>query len=192
MHNSNANLSETKAGFGMWIYIMSDCVLFAALFATYAVLNGQTFGNATPKEIVDLPYALLETLVLLTSSFTCGLALIASQKNKKDWMLGLLFATFLLGATFVGLEAHEFSKLISEGHGPQQSAFLSSFFALVGTHGLHVSIGLLWLLILMIYVAIKGLSERGKEKLFLFSLFWHFLDIVWICIFTFVYLFGLL
>jgi cytochrome o ubiquinol oxidase subunit 3 len=107
-------------------------------------------------------------------------------------MLASLVLTFLLGATFIGLEAHEFTKLITEGHGPQHSAFLSSFFTLVGTHGLHVSIGLLWLLVLMVYIGMRGLHGRSREKLFIFSLFWHFLDIVWICIFTFVYLFGVL
>ncbi len=185
----SAKLTE-RVTFGFWVYLMSDCVLFAGLFATYAVLHNATFGGPSIETIVDLPYVMVETILLLTSSFTIGLALFAAHANKKTLALLGLGATLLLGLGFLGLEVTEFIKLISEGHGPNTSAFLSSFFTLLGTHGLHVFMGSIWMLVLMAHVALKGLQEGSMRKLMCLALFWHFLDIIWIFIFTFVYLFG--
>lgn len=175
---------------GLWVYIMSDCILFAGLFAAYAVLHSATAAGPSAAQIFDRPYVFVETLILLTSSFTCGLALIASRAGRKMSTWIALGATFLLGAAFLGLEIHEFAGLIADGHSWQQSAFLSSFFTLVGTHGLHIFVGLLWLVGIFIHLAIRGVSKESSTSITYFSLFWHFLDIVWICIFSFVYLFG--
>jgi cytochrome o ubiquinol oxidase subunit 3 len=179
-----------KATFGFWVYLMSDCVLFAALFATFAVLRAETFGAPSLGDIVDLPYALAETMLLLTSSFAMGLALLAAHAGRKNLTLLALAATLCLGLGFLGMESAEFAKLIAEGHGPDRSAFLSSFFALLGTHGLHVAAGSVWMLVAMAHVALRGLQEGTVRKLACLGLFWHFLDIIWIFIFTFVYLFG--
>jgi cytochrome o ubiquinol oxidase subunit 3 len=184
------DLTNDKVVFGLWIYILSDCVLFAALFATYAVQQGQIFGGPTPGQIFSLPNALLETLLLLTSSFTCGLALLGAHANKKGLTLATLTATLLLGGTFVALEISEFRQLLIAGNSWQQSGFLSAFFTLVGTHGLHVTLGLLWMLVLMVHIYMRGTTTDNTRKLMAFSIFWHFLDIIWIFIFTFVYLFG--
>lgn len=175
---------------GLWVYIMSDCILFAGLFAAYAVLHTATAAGPTAAEIFDRPYVLIETLILLTSSFTCGLALVAARTGRRAGTWMALGATFLLGLAFLGLELREFAGLIAEGHGWQQSAFLSSFFTLVGTHGLHIFVGLLWLIGIFIHLAVRGVSKESSASITYFSLFWHFLDIVWICIFSFVYLFG--
>jgi cytochrome o ubiquinol oxidase subunit III len=171
---------------------MSDCVLFAGLFATYAVLYTQTFGHASIQDIVSLPYVALETLLLLTSSFTIGLALLAAHAGKKTLAILALATTLLLGLGFLGMEVNEFVHVIGEGDGPSQSAFLSSFFTLVCTHGLHVALGSVWMLVLVLHVAYRGLVAGTLRKLACLALFWHFLDIVWIFIFTFVYLFGTL
>lgn len=176
--------------FGLWVYIMSDCVLFACLFAGYAVLHTETAGGATSMMLFDRSFVLTETLILLASSFTCGLAVLSAQKkNAFGAWLGLL-ATFALGAAFLGMELTEFMKLTAEGNGWGASAFLSSFFTLVGTHGLHIFVGLLWMLALFAHLAFRGATEGTSRGILYFSLFWHFLDIVWICIFSFVYLFG--
>ena len=194
MNNSSAITTTTtrndKTYFGFWTYLMTDIILFASLFATYAVLRNNTATGPTSHQIFDLPYVLIETLLLLTSSFVCGLALFAA-KSQRRLMAALLFgATFVLGATFVGLEVGEFASLVREGDSWQRSAFLSAFFTLVGTHGLHISAGLLWLVILGIQAMRFGLSESVMRRLTLFSMFWHFLDIIWIFIFTIVYLMG--
>ncbi len=181
-----------RVTFGFWVYLMSDCVLFAALFAVYAVLQGQTFGGATIYEITSLPFVLTETLILLTSSFVIGLALLAAHTGKKKATLAALVVTLVLGLVFLGMELSEFAHLIGEGNGPQRSAFLSAFFTLVGTHGLHIFFGSLWMLVLMMHVFKNGLSEEVLTKLACIGLFWHFLDIIWIFIFTFVYLVGAL
>ena len=186
------DLTNDKVVFGFWIYILSDCVLFAALFATYAVQQGQIFGGPTPGDIFNLPNALIETLLLLTSSFTCGLALLAAHANKKGLTLAAIATTLLLGLSFVALEIMEFKQLLADGHGWQQSGFLSAFFTLVGTHGLHVTVGMLWMLVLMVHIYLRGMTTGNLRKLIAFSIFWHFLDIIWIFIFTFVYMFGLL
>ncbi len=181
-----------RVTFGFWIYIMSDCVLFASLFATFAVLRTATFGGPSGGELFSLPFALVETLILLTSSFTVGLAMLAGYLGKKEWVLRALAATLLLGVSFLALELREFHSFVAEGHSWQESAFLSSFFALVGTHGFHVFLGSLWMLLLMTHISAYGLVGSTVRKLVLLGFFWHFLDIVWIFIFTFVYLYGLL
>ncbi|HVW82655.1 MAG TPA: cytochrome c oxidase subunit 3 [Candidatus Paceibacterota bacterium] len=177
--------------FGFFTYLMTDFVLFAALFAVYAVMRSGTFGGPEPWQIFDARFALAETLILLASSFTAGLALLAARRNSQLGTLAALGATFLAGGAFIALEVSEFARLAGAGAGPSRSAFLSAFFTLVGTHGLHVALGLLWLLALGIALARRGLTEGNLRKLALFSLFWHFLDIVWIFIFTIVYLLGI-
>jgi cytochrome o ubiquinol oxidase subunit 3 len=183
-------LSRTSIGF--WLYLMTDCLLFASLFATYAVLRTAVADGPAGQDIFELPLALSETIILLTSSFTCGLALIALQNKKINYLLMSLAATFVLGVAFLTLELNEFIKFVSEGHSWQQSAFLSSFFTLVGTHGLHILIGLIWLVVLVAVIAGRGLTSKVARQLTIFGLFWHFLDLVWIFIFTVVYLIGAL
>jgi len=178
--------------YGFWIYIMSDCVLFACLFATFAVLHSNTFGGPGAKELFSLPFVLWETLALLTSSFTCGLVMLALYKGYKKTALWCLFITFLLGLSFVAMELTEFHKLYMEGHDWSHSAFISSFFTLVGTHGLHVSFGLFWMIILAVQLVVYGINPATITKMRTFSLFWHFLDIVWVLLFTIVYLLGIL
>lgn len=184
--------SGSNSVFGFWIYLMSDCILFATLFATYAVLSGSFAGGPTGKDIFELPYVLTETFCLLISSFTYGMAMLAMNKGDQSSVMKWLAVTFFFGAAFIGMEINEFSHLISEGYGPDRSAFLSGFFALIGTHGLHVFSGLVWMIVLMIQVAQNGLTTTNQTRLMCLSLFWHFLDIVWICVFTVVYLMGVL
>jgi cytochrome o ubiquinol oxidase subunit 3 len=181
-----------KTIFGFWIYLMTDLIMFAALFATYAVLKGNTFGGPGSDELFSLNGALIETLLLLTSSFTCGLAMLALHNINKTKVLVWLGITFILGFSFLLMEMSEFRHLILEGNIPGRSAFLSAFFTLVGTHGLHIAIGLLWIGITMIVVWFKGLTPAMSSKISRLGLFWHFLDIVWIFIFAFVYLIGAL
>ncbi|MBU6491651.1 MAG: cytochrome o ubiquinol oxidase subunit III [Burkholderiales bacterium] len=181
-----------KTVFGFWVYLMSDCILFACIFATYAVLSNATAGGPTGKELFDLHYVLIETFCLLISSLTYGMAMLALNRADKAQVQLWLGVTFLLGLTFVGMEVHEFRHMILEGAGPGRSAFLSSFFTLVGTHGLHVSSGLLWMVVLMLQIGKKGLTATNSRRLMCLSLFWHFLDIVWIGVFTVVYLMGVM
>lgn len=191
-HHDHDAEARSKVLFGFWIYIMSDLIIFSCLFASYVVLHTHTFGGPAGKDLFDLNYVMIETFLLLTSSFTYGLAMLAEQKDKKSQVLGWLFITFLLGAGFIGMEINEFHHLISEGFGPSHSAFLSAFFGLVGTHGLHVTCGLIWMVMMMIQVARFGLTPMVSRKLACLSLFWHFLDIVWIFVFTVVYLMGVM
>lgn len=184
-HEAEAN---DRVLFGFWVYLMTDLLMFAVLFATYAVLHGNTFGGPGGRELFSLPLAFNETLILLTSSFTCGLGMIAARQYKKNEVLLWFGITFLLGLAFLSLEVKEFSEFIHEGLTWQSSAFLSSFFSLVGTHGLHITSGLLWMGICMVFILLRGLTKGTVRKLMLLSLFWHFLDIVWIFIFTIVYL----
>ncbi len=177
---------------GFWIYLMSDCLIFAALFATYAVLGTSYAGGPSQAELFKLPTVALNTSMLLLSSITYGFAMLAMAKGNKGATLIWLAITGLFGAAFVGLELQEFAELIRDGAGPQRSAFLSSFFALVGTHGLHVSIGIIWLITLMVQVGRKGLIQANRRRLMCLSLFWHFLDVIWIGVFSFVYLIGVL
>jgi cytochrome o ubiquinol oxidase subunit 3 len=181
-----------KTLFGFWAYLMTDLVLFATLFAAYAVLHNNTFGGPSGKDLFDMPFVLTETMLLLTSSFTAGLAMLAVYAKRKTLALSLLFITFLLGATFLGMELYEFNHLVHEGHSWRESAFLSAFFTLVGTHGLHILSGLIWVSVLMGQMLKKGITVHTTRRLALFSMFWHFLDIVWIFIFTIVYLMGVL
>lgn len=190
-HETEHNVTDTTV-FGFWVYILTDCMLFAGLFAAYAVLHTGTYASPSIKEITSLPFILAETLILLTSSFTCGLGMLAVQSKNKKMVLALFGATLILGLSFVGMELTEFSSLIREGSGPQQSAFLSSFFTLVGTHGLHVALGSLWMIVLMAQVFHRGVTPFTARRLTCLSMFWHFLDIIWIFIFTLVYLMGAL
>ena len=177
-------------GYGFWIFLLSDIVMFSAFFASYAVLVGQTAGGPSGRELFDLRNTGVETACLLLSSFTCGIASIGAQAHRGSWFYGAMAATFVLGAAFVGLEAREFAGLVARGAGPTRSAFLSAFFTLVGCHGLHVSAGLLWLLTMMAQVFAKGYRADILRRMLCFSLFWHALDIIWVGLFTMVYLMG--
>ncbi|MEJ2346686.1 MAG: cytochrome o ubiquinol oxidase subunit III [Gammaproteobacteria bacterium] len=184
--------SAANAAFGFWIYIMSDCILFAALFATFVVLSHNYAGGPTGAELFHLPYTLGETMFLLVSSVTYGFAMLAMYKGGRGAVLGWLAITFILGLGFITMELHEFHGLVMEGNGPDRSAFLSGFFTLVGTHGAHVTTGLVWMAVMMGQVMTKGLTPRVQSRLMRLSLFWHFLDIVWIGVFTVVYLMGVI
>jgi cytochrome o ubiquinol oxidase subunit 3 len=177
-----------KTLFGFWIYLMTDCILFGALFATYAVLHHNTNGGPVAAELFSLPLALIETLILLTSSFTCGISLLAAYRNHKILSMLSLACTFALGLAFLIMELKEFNALIEEGNSWQRSAFLSSFFALVGTHGLHITVGLIWIVVVMGQVIAKGFTLSTIRRFTCLSMFWHFLDVIWIFIFTIVYL----
>ncbi len=175
---------------GFWLYLMSDLVLFSAIFATYAVLGHNYAGGPTGKEIFHLPYAFGETMLLLFSSATYGMVMLKVHEGKRDQVLTWLAVTFLLGLGFICMEFREFHALIIEGNGPDRSAFLSAFFTLVGTHGTHVACGLVWMAIMVGQVVTKGLSTPVQSRLMRLSMFWHFLDIVWVAVFTIVYLMG--
>lgn len=176
--------------FGFWVYLMSDLILFASLFATYVVLADGTAGGPEGKDIFSLKFVLGETFLLLFSSITYGFAMLAMHRGKIASVNLWLFVTFLLGLGFVIMEVYEFHELIAEGYGPDRSGFLSGFFALVATHGIHVTCGLIWIIIMMIQISRRGLTEVNQTRLNCLSLFWHFLDVVWICVFTVVYLLG--
>lgn len=182
----------SKTLLGFWIYLMTDCLLFTTLFATYAVLHNNTFGGPSSHELFSLSTAFTETMILLFSSVTCGFAMLAALKSDKTKVIFWLGISFLLGATFVAIELQEFAEFVQEGNSWRRSAFLSSFFSLVGTHGLHVTTGLLWMSVLMGQLFFSGINIETFRRLAVFSLFWHFLDLVWIFIFTFVYLMGVL
>ena len=177
-------------GYGFWIFLLSDIVMFSAFFASYAVLVGQTAGGPSGRELFDLRNTAIQTACLLLSSFACGLASIGAQTRRGSWFYGAMAATFVLGAAFVGLEAREFAGLVARGAGPTRSAFLSAFFTLVGCHGLHVTAGLLCLLTMMAQVFAKGYRADILRRMLCFSLFWHTLDIIWVALFTVVYLMG--
>lgn len=181
-----------NAAFGFWIYIMSDCILFAALFATFVVLGGNYAGGPSGKTLFDLAYTLGETMCLLCSSISFGFATLAMQKGGKNAVVVSLVVTLLLGLAFVGMEVNEFHGLVAAGNGPERSGFLSGFFTLVATHGAHVTVGLVWIAIMMAQVWVKGLTARVRSRLMRLGLFWHFLDIVWIGVFTIVYLRGVI
>lgn len=183
---------DSKASLGFWIYLMTDCILFASLFAVFAVLRNSTAEGPSGKELFELPFVLTETLILLTSSFTCGLGVLAARAGLTKQVLVWFGTTFLLGLAFLGLELSEFSSLVHENNSWRTSGFLSAFFTLVGTHGLHITAGLLWMAVLMYKIISRGLSAASVKRLALLGLFWHFLDIVWIFIFTIVYLMGVI
>jgi len=177
---------------GFWIYLMSDCLIFAVLFAVFGVLGGSYAAGPAPKDLFDLKLVALNTTMLLLSSITYGFSVLTMEKGRAGATQLWLAVTALFGAAFIGIELHEFAHMIGEGATPQRSAFLSSFFTLVGTHGLHVTFGLVWMVTLMVQVARHGLIEANKRRLMCLSMFWHFLDVVWIGVFTFVYLMGVL
>ena len=176
------------AGYGFWLFLLSDIVIFAALFAAYAVLSGETAGGPTAAALFDKKHVLIETACLLASSVTCGFGSLAVQSGERGSIYLWMMITFILGVTFLSLEVSEFGHMLSIGAGPSRSAFLSAFFTLVGTHGLHVTIGLCWLIVMLLQVATLGLRPMVTRRFFCFGLFWHALDIVWIGVFTIVYL----
>ncbi|WAJ39231.1 cytochrome o ubiquinol oxidase subunit III [Pseudomonas sp. GOM7] len=192
-HEHHHDTSGIKL-FGFWVYLMTDLLIFATVFATFAVLSNAFAGGPTAKEMLrpGLHLVLVETFALLFSSITYGMAMLATYRGDKGAVLRWLAVTFLFGVSFISIELYEFRHLIHEGAGPQVSAYWSAFFTLVGTHGLHVSAGLLWMLVLMFQVGTRGLTDTNKTRVGLLSLFWHFLDVVWICVFTVVYLMGVL
>ena len=177
---------------GFWTYLMTDCLLFGTLFATYGVLHLSTFGGPGPKELFSLPEAFIETMLLLFSSVTCGLAMLASIKMNKTKVLLWLGMTFILGFAFLAMEMREFYHLIEGGNSFTRSAFLSSFFTLVGTHGAHITTGLIWIIVMVAQLFYYGITVDTFRRLAVFSMFWHFLDLIWIFIFTFVYLMGVM
>jgi cytochrome o ubiquinol oxidase subunit 3 len=191
-HLAEDHHPESGTALGFWIYLMSDCLIFAALFATYGVLGRNYAGGPTGAQLFELPVVALNTAVLLFSSITYGMGMMAAHEGRAKATLAWLAVTGLLGCTFLSLELKEFAQLIHDGAGPQRSAFLSSFFTLVGTHGLHVTFGVVWLVTLMVQVQRWGLNETTLRRLTCLSLFWHFLDVIWIGVFSFVYLLGVM
>ena len=189
-HNPEEVAIQEKKTLGFWIYLMTDCVLFAALFATFIVLRNATDGGPGGAELFDMPFVLVETMILLTSSFTIGMALLGAARGYKKQTIVWLFVTFFLGIAFLAMEIYEFQHLIAEGNGPSRNAFLSVFFTLVGTHGLHIAVGLLWMIVVIVRLIQHNFKKTDLNRLALLGLFWHFLDIVWIFIFTIVYLIG--
>jgi len=189
-HLNQRQEADAKTVFGFWVYLMTDCVLFASLFAAFAVLRGNTFGGPAGNELFSLPFVLIETLALLTSSFTAGLGLLAARRRDRNQVFLWFGITMLLGFFFLSLEISEFHKLYVEGNSWRRSGFLSAFFTLVGTHGAHITAGLIWMAVMMARVARQGLGSVTIKRLTMLSLFWHFLDIIWIFIFTIVYLMG--
>jgi cytochrome o ubiquinol oxidase subunit 3 len=177
-------------GYGFWIFLLSDIILFSTLFATYAVLRGHTDGGPSGRELFGLRHAAIETVILLFSSYACGLGAMAMNRRRMSAFYGWFALTFVLGATFVRLEATEFAQLVAQGAGPARSAFLSAFYSLVGLHGIHVSLGLVWLTFLMAQTAHRGLADFVRRRLLCFSLYWHALDIIWVALLTMVYLMG--
>lgn len=177
-------------GYGFWIFLISDIIMFAAFFATYVVLAGATADGPSGGQLFHLEDTAVETACLLASSFTCGIASIAAEARRVAWFHLAMLATFVFGAAFLTLELTEFSRLVDVGAGPTRSAFLSGFFTLVGCHGLHVTGGLLWLLTMMAQVYAKGFRADIMRRMLCFALFWHALDIIWVALFTVVYLMG--
>lgn len=190
LEQAHQHETYTKTLFGFWVYLMTDCILFATLFATYGVLHNNTYGGPTGQVLFSAPYALTETLILLVSSFTCGPAMLAAERNEKNKVIAWFGITFLLGISFLAMELTEFTHLVQQGNSWERNAFLSSFFTLVGTHGLHITVGLMGMVVLMVQVLRRGLTPAVLLRLTCLRLFWHFLDVVWIFIFTLVYLMG--
>jgi cytochrome o ubiquinol oxidase subunit 3 len=183
---------DTPTLLGFWIYLMSDALIFATLFATYGVLATAYAGGPTPRDLFDLPLVALNTTFLLISSITYGMAMLDMQDGKKAGVQLWLAITALFGIAFISVELYEFAHLIHEGAGPQRSAFLSAFFTLVGTHGLHVTFGIIWIGVMLVQVAQRGIGPANQRRLMCLGMFWHLLDVVWIGVFTFVYLLGAL
>ena len=183
---------ENATSLGFWIYLMGDCLIFAVLFATYGVIGRNYAAGPSPADLFDLPLVSINTAFLLLSSITFGFAMLQMERGARSETLFWLAVTGLFGLAFIGLELYEFIKLIGEGATPQRSGFLSAFFVLVGTHGLHVTIGIVWLVTLMVQIARYGLSSENCRRLSCLSMFWHFLDVVWVGVFSVVYLMGVL
>ena len=183
---------KSSTSLGFWIYLMSDCLMFAVLFATHGVVGRNYAAGPSPADLFNLNLIAVATAMLLFSSITFGFAMLQMERNAKTETLFWLGVTALFGMAFLGIEVYEFGKLISEGAGPTRSAFLSSFFALVGTHGLHVTFGTIWLIVLMVQISMHGLIPENRRRLMCLSMFWHFLDVIWIGVFSFVYLMGVL
>ena len=177
---------------GFWIYLMSDALIFATLFATFGVVSGNYAGGPAPREIFELPLVALNTAMLLLSSITFGMGMIDMEAGRTRAVQGWLAVTALFGLAFISIELYEFASLIAEGATPQRSAFLSAFFTLVGTHGLHVTFGLIWIAVMMVQIGQRGLIPENRRRLICLGMFWHLLDVVWIGVFTFVYLLGVL
>ncbi|HQS10533.1 MAG: cytochrome o ubiquinol oxidase subunit III [Rhizobiales bacterium 24-66-13] len=190
--DEHAHPDGGSTSLGFWIYLMSDCLIFAMLFATYGVLGGNYAAGPAPKDLFDLNLVALNTTMLLFSSITYGFAMLAMARGRIGQVQVWLAVTALFGLAFLSIELFEFAHMIHEGATPQRSAFLSAFFTLVGTHGLHVTFGLIWLVTLMVQVGQRGLIPANRRRLMCLSMFWHFLDVVWIGVFTFVYLMGML
>lgn len=192
LKDEHAHPEGSSTMLGFWIYLMSDCLIFAILFATFGVLGANYAAGPAPKDLFDLKLVAVNTAMLLFSSITYGFAMIAMDRGRTSLTQAWLGVTALFGLAFLGIELYEFAHMIHEGATPQRSAFLSSFFTLVGTHGLHVTFGIVWLFTLMAQVAMRGLIEPNRRRLMCLGMFWHFLDVVWIGVFTFVYLMGML
>ena len=190
--NEHEHAAGGSTMLGFWIYLMSDALLFASIFATFGVLGTAYAGGPTPKEIFELPLVALNTAILLVSSITFGFAMLAMEPGKVRQTQFWLGITALLGASFVAVELYEFAALIHEGATPHRSGFLSAFFTLVGTHGLHVTVGIVWILVMLVQLGQRGLHVENKRRLLCLGMFWHFLDVIWIGVFTFVYLLGML
>ena len=184
--------ASVTVSFGFWVFLLSDIVMFSALFAAHAVLASHTAGGPTARQLFHLPRVALETGLLLASSFSCGMLSIATSVRHKPAIYAAAAVTFALGAAFIGLEINDFNGLVAQGFGPSRSAFLSSYFTLVGAHGAHVTAGLIWLLVMMAQVATRGFRPSTLRRLYCFTLFWHALDIVWVAVFTIVYLKGVI
>jgi cytochrome o ubiquinol oxidase subunit 3 len=182
--------TRTVVAYGFWIFLLSDIIMFSGLFAAYAVLSGSTASGPTGRELFNLHNAFIETACLLFSSYTCGLGALSAERQHRERFYVFAALTFILGAAFLFIEVSEFAGMVSKDAGPSRSAFLSSFFALVGMHGAHVTSGLLWLVYMVAQVVVKGLRPHVLRRLLCFSLFWHALDIIWVGVFTLVYLMG--
>jgi len=191
-HQEGHHDQEGLRMMGFWIFLITDCIMFATLFATYVVLSGNTAGGPTGAELFEMPGVIAETFILLTSSFTSGLAVLSMNRGDRKGLIGWLIVTVLLGATFITLEISEFVTLVHEGATISTSASWSAFYTLVGTHGLHVSIGLVWMIAIMIQLGRHGINSVTRRKVNIVSLYWHFLDVVWIFVFTIVYLMGVM
>ena len=191
-HVTGEHHAANSTMLGFWLYLMSDCLIFACLFAMYGVLGRNYAAGPSGADLFELPLVAVNTSMLLLSSITYGFAMLEMQRKRMRPTMIWLAVTGLLGAVFIGLELYEFAHLIHDGAGPQRSAFLSSFFTLVGTHGLHVTFGIVWLITLMVQLKKHGFIAENKRRLMCLSMFWHFLDVVWIGVFTFVYLMGVL
>ena len=190
--SAHLRAQNDKVTLGLWLYLMTDLMVFAALFATYIVLKPGQNGGVGPSDIYNLPYALLQTVILLVSSATAGVGYLLAQYGHRRSFIILMTMTIALGVGFVGMEFHEFRTLVQEGHSWQASGFLTGFFSLVATHGLHICIGIIWALVLLVFTLKRGFTQHALRKLGLFTIFWHFLDFVWIFIFSIVYVLGVL